>query len=98
VTFTASPVISGAARAGQVLTKVSEGVWWLPDPLSFADRWLRCNATGGDCVAIPGATGFVYRLTAADVGHDVTVQVTATDQEGQTGTARAAPIGPVTAG
>jgi hypothetical protein len=47
-------------------------------------------------VAIAGATGFVYRLTAADVGSEVTVTVTATDAEGQTGQGTAAPTAPVT--
>jgi dihydrodipicolinate synthase/N-acetylneuraminate lyase len=69
-------------------------VWTSPDPLSYGDQWERCDDTGSDCVAIAGATGSVYRLTAADVGHGVTVLVTATDQEGQTGTGTA-PATPV---
>ena len=29
--------------------------------------WLRCNSAGGECVAIGGASGRSYRLTASDV-------------------------------
>jgi hypothetical protein len=54
-------------------------------------QWQRCDDTGSNCVAIPGATRFVYRLKAADVGYEVTVAVTATDQEGQTTTTAATP-------
>jgi adhesin/invasin len=97
VTFTASPRVTGTAQDGQVLTKVSEGTWSLPAPLTFTDQWMRCEATGADCVAIAGATGDVYRLTAADVGHDVTVEVTATDSASQSASASAAPLGPVAA-
>jgi hypothetical protein len=91
----APPVISGTDQVGAVLTKTSNGTWTSPDPLTFTDRWQRCSTSGEDCVAITGATGDVYRLQAADAGHDVTVVVTATDREGQTGQAAAVAVGPV---
>jgi hypothetical protein len=80
-----------------VLTRTSNGRWSSPDTLSFSAQWERCtDATLTSCAAITGATGDVYRLKAADIGSYVTVVVTATDQEGQTGVADAAAIGPVT--
>jgi predicted RNA-binding protein with TRAM domain len=91
------PAFSGTATQGQVLTITGRGTWTSPDTLSYGEQWERCDDTGTNCVAIPGATGFVYRLSAADVGDEVTVQVTATDQEGQTTTATATPTAIVTA-
>jgi hypothetical protein len=94
---TADPAITGYSAQGDVLTRTSNGRWSSPDTLSFSAQWERCtDATLTSCAAITGATGDVYRLKAADIGSYVTVVVTATDQEGQTGVADAAAIGPVT--
>jgi predicted RNA-binding protein with TRAM domain len=93
---TSVPAFTGAATQGQVLTITGRGRWTSPDTLSYGEQWERCDDTGADCTAIAGATGFVYRLTTADVGSEVTVTVTATDAEGQTGQGTAAPTAPVT--
>jgi hypothetical protein len=74
-----------------VLTITGRGTWSSPDQLSDSQQWQRCDDTGSNCVPIAGATAFVYRLKAADIGYEVTVTVTATDQEGQTTTAAATP-------
>jgi hypothetical protein len=93
------PVIAGSARDGLVLTKTSEGKWISPDTLTYADQWQRCTtAATSSCARIPGATGYVYRATSADVGDWITVLVTATDKEGQTGQAAATPVGPASTG
>jgi type IV secretory pathway TrbL component len=47
-------------------------------------------------VAITGATATTYKLATADVGHEITVQVTATDADHRTGQATAKPTAKVT--
>ena len=86
-----APTFTGAATKGQVLTEATGGTWSSPDTLTYTRQWQRCNSGGTGCLPIAGATGFVYRLKAADVGYEVTVAVTATDQEGQTTTTAAPP-------
>lgn len=55
---------------------------WLPRPggatVGLAYRWLRCDASGGACAAIPGATANAYRLTLADTGSRLRLEVTGT--------------------
>jgi hypothetical protein len=89
------PAVSGAALNG-VTVKASTGKWSSPQALTYAYRWLRCDGAGEGCVEIENATASSYRLTDADIGHQLTVTVSATDQEGQTAQASAQPIGPVT--
>jgi hypothetical protein len=74
---TGVPTVSGVMRAGSVLTAqpptVREPVENRPgDPASVAYQWLR----GGTPIA--GATQATYRLSAEDVGRQVTVRITAT--------------------
>lgn len=65
-----SPKVNGRAAAGSTLTATSGQ--WDQRRLAFTYQWLR------DGVAVAGAEGRTYRLTAADVGHRLTVRVTAT--------------------
>ena len=92
-----APTFTGTPQAGQVLTITSRGRWNSPLPLTFTLQWQRCTPTGTDCTNIAGATGFVYRLKATDIGEEVTVAVTATDTLKQQTTATAAPTAVVTA-
>jgi sugar lactone lactonase YvrE len=92
---TVRPAISGTPKVGQTLTTTA-GTWTSPSALSYGYRWLRCTSTGTGCVIITGATATSYTPTSADVGHELSVSVTATDQEGQAGSASAIPVGPVT--
>jgi len=65
---TSTPTISGNATVGKQLTaKLAK---WKPGPVAYAYQWLR------DGVAIDGATGATYILTAADAGTRVSVSVT----------------------
>ncbi len=64
---TAQPSISGTPRTGQALT-VSNGGWTVT-PRRYAYRWLRCNANGRLCAAIPAAAGASYTVTPDDAGH-----------------------------
>jgi hypothetical protein len=73
---TSIPVVTGSALVGGVAT-VQAGTWAGRQPITFAYAWLRCNNAGGECAAITGATGRNYRLTSAEVGRRVRVNVTA---------------------
>jgi len=79
----AMPTISGSPQIGQTLT-VSTGTWNGPGTITYSFAWLRCDATGGSCTAISGATQKSYTLTSADVGHSLRAKVTATNDNGST--------------
>ena len=70
------PTISGTASKGQTLTANTGGISDADGLGTFSYQWLR----GG--VAIGGATGSTYLLVNADVGTQITVQVTYTDGHG----------------
>ena len=72
---TAPPTITGTPQVGQALT-AGNGTW-TNTPTSFAYQWLRCNANGRLCAAIPGATTGSYAVTAADAGQALVVSVQA---------------------
>ncbi len=76
----ARPTITGTARVGETLTG-GRGTW-NGNP-TFTQQWRRCDASGGSCVDIPGATSLTYTPTAADVGATLRVRVSAT-HAGQT--------------
>ena len=90
----ASPAVSGIARQGQTLSATS-GTWTGTGP-SFAYQWLRCDAAGGSCAAIGGATAKVYTAASADVGGTLRVRVTAANVAG-TAVAESAPTAVVEA-
>jgi len=89
-----APTIGGSATVGSnVFARI--GAWRSPDHLSFSYQWELCGASpGAGCNAIPGALNPTYHLRAADIGFDIEVVVTATDAEGQRGSAYAV-VGPV---
>jgi hypothetical protein len=68
---TVAPMVSGTAGVGRALT-CSRGTW-TASPTSFAYKWLR------DGVAIGGAGSSTYPVTAADEGHGISCEVTATN-------------------
>lgn len=79
VTNTAIPVVSGTPRQGLAL-QTDNGSWTFDqDYLTYLYEWLRCDSGGSGCVAIPGANGTSYVLTAADVGSTIRSRVTATE-------------------
>jgi hypothetical protein len=51
--------------------------------MSDGYQWLRCNGSGANCAAVPGATASSYTLGPADVGSTVRSQVTAANAAGQ---------------
>jgi hypothetical protein len=70
------PSITGTAQVGQVLTSTN-GTWAGTTP-TFSRQWLRCSATGDQCVAIAGATSTTYTPVTADRNLRLRVRVTAT--------------------
>lgn len=88
---TSIPTISGDLREGQTLT-ANPGVWTGTSPISFAYQWQRCDANGGNCANISGATNRAYVVSSADVSRSVRVVVRATNPAG-TRSATSAPTG-----
>jgi hypothetical protein len=74
------PKISGAAEHGQMLS-ASPGEWAF-EPEVFTYQWLRCESSATKCEPISGATNPTYVLAAADVGHVIDVEVTASNSGG----------------
>jgi predicted actin-binding protein len=93
---TAPPSISGSPAPGQSLS-ASTGSWSGDAPMSFAFRWERCDAAGGACSAVSGATGQTYGVGSADEGKTLRVEVTATNGAG-TGTQLSAATSVVSGG
>jgi streptogramin lyase len=74
---------------------------WTNGPTSYAYQWERCNATGGECTGISGATSATYTPVEADVAHTLVVKVTATNEAGanfvlSAATGKVEPIGQIT--
>jgi beta-glucosidase len=88
---TSAPTVSGRPVAGEVLTATA-GTWSVAGSvagISTTLQWLR------DGQPVAGATGASYVLGAADVGHGLSVQVTATRAGGAAGRAVSSVVGPV---
>jgi hypothetical protein len=77
-----APSISGTPQAGQTLT-ASAGSWSGSEPISFAYQWESCNATGGECQPITGASSQSYTVLSGEIGATVRVVVTASNSHGQ---------------
>lgn len=94
------PDVEQTAQVGAQL-RVTDGVW-SPTPTAFSYGWLRCNALGGSCVSIGGATAATYTPVAADVGFTLRGAVTASGGPAlsteATQVVKAANLGPVIAG
>jgi hypothetical protein len=84
---TAPPAVSGPAGVGKQLSSTS-GSW--NTSATFAYRWQRCAADGGECVPIAGATTATHTLVGADAGHTLKAIVTATNVAGTASSTSAA--------
>lgn len=85
-----APMALGRTTVGSTLT-ATPGEWdQAEEVLAFSYQWLR------DGTPVPGATGQTFRLTSADVGHRLSVQVTATLEGALPGSAVSAPTAVVT--
>ena len=85
---TVSPTITGKPRVGQTLS-ASEGEWQ-GAPTAFFYQWLRCDSAAANCVAVAGAVGPQYGVTAADLGAKIRVEVVAENGDGSSPARRSA--------
>lgn len=74
----AAPSIAGDAVAGgDLLATLGD---WVGTPLpAVSAQWLRCDAAGGACTELVGATGALYRPNPADVGRTLRVRARASN-------------------
>jgi subtilisin family serine protease len=79
---TSPPAVSGSPKPGQTLTSTA-GSWSGTTPMTYAYQWLRCDAAGANCAAIPSATASSYTLVSADNGSTIRSRVTASNAAGQ---------------
>jgi hypothetical protein len=80
-TNTVRPSISGTAQQGQTLT-ANPGTWSGTQPITYKYQWRQCTSTGTSCVDISGAIATTYVPGPTDVGHAITVFVTANNTGG----------------
>ncbi|HEV7771894.1 MAG TPA: hypothetical protein VGO48_01255 [Conexibacter sp.] len=73
------PSIDGAARVRDLLA--ADAGSWDPAEPDVAYQWLRCDAIGGTCRAISGASESTYEPTETDLGSALRVRVTASLNE-----------------
>ena len=93
---TSDPAITGTAAIGQQLTVTP--ATFTGSAATVTHQWQSCDASGGNCIAIGGATGATYIVTAADVGHTIRVVDTATNGAGTaSGTSAATAVVPAPA-
>ncbi len=78
----AAPTMVGVTQDGQTLT-ANPGKWDGTQPISYAYQWRRCDANGKNCGAsvtgAPNAANVNYVLGDSDVGHTISVVVTASN-------------------
>ena len=82
---TAAPTLAGQPHVGAEL--VAEPGTWTPAPTdpdapAFSYQWQRCDAGGGSCAPIAGATSAARTVTAEDAGHRLRAVVTAKNWDG----------------
>jgi streptogramin lyase len=97
---TALPTVSPSSPLEALPETATTGTW-KNGVTGYAYQWRRCNASGGECVDISGATGTTYTPVTADVAHSLVVKVTATNGGGSASASSAAtqtvkPVGEVT--
>ena len=83
------PVITGTPEEDQILTADTSGISDADGLGVFSYQWYR------DGVAITGATASTYTLGDSDVGTNITVSVSYTDNEGTAENTISDPVGPV---
>jgi hypothetical protein len=78
---TTPPTISGTPQQGSTFT-TTDGTWSGTTPLAFTYAWSRCDANGGSCSTVGGATAKTFDLKQVDVGTTLRVTVTAMNSDG----------------
>jgi hypothetical protein len=89
------PTIAGTAREGLALS-ANDATWIGPGTITTSFQWLECDAAGGGCAAISGATGATFTPAAAHVGRRLRLRATASNDRGSTALV-SAPTDPVAA-
>jgi hypothetical protein len=84
---TVPPTITGKAEYAAVLT--ADPGEWSPPPSGYTYQWLR------DGKVIDGALGQTHRAALADIGHRLSVVVTAHNETDESASATSAETGPV---
>jgi hypothetical protein len=77
---TVMPTVSGTPIRTYTLS--ATGGSWTNSPTSVSYQWDRCDTTGRNCRAVPGATQTTYQLSSADEGDTIAVTVTAANASG----------------
>jgi hypothetical protein len=72
-----APTVDGLARVGEPL--LGEPGQWGGAETVLRYQWERCNAAGGACAAIPGATGNEYVPATGDEGDALRLRVGASN-------------------
>jgi hypothetical protein len=78
---TAPPTISGTPQVDETL-RASQGTWTGTQPIQFTFQWLRCNASGENCVTLTGFTDDAYTARDGDIDKTLRVRVTARNNDG----------------
>ena len=80
---TGAPFITGTTEVGEDLTALTSGIADRDglSNVSYAYRWLRVDS-GGQAANISGATSDTYTVQASDVGSQLKVRVSFTDDNG----------------
>ena len=84
------PSITGDPADGVRLT-AGPGTWTGTPAIDFDYQWQRCAADGTACEDITGATRTTYTPGPGDIGHTITVVVTATNAGGEVTSAAGEP-------
>ncbi len=77
---TEPPTITGSVPPEKGSPLPAQPGAWTPESVSYSYQWLRCESSGGGCTAIAGASAQTYTPAAADVGHELAVEVRAIDE------------------
>lgn len=77
-----NPVVNGASLTVGTTLNATAPSWNSPASFTTAVQWQQCDAAGGFCVDIPGATATTYVLAAADIDRRVRIEARATNAAG----------------
>jgi hypothetical protein len=77
---TTPPLVLGDAVVGGTLDSAAGG--WTGNNITYFRQWQACNGSGGDCSAIPGATGTTFTPLGIHKGATIRVRIEARNGQG----------------